>query len=348
MKWYSGENLPATHARPTFSEAWFHRHYGLEFGERYFMDAAHRTEQDRQARRLIYERFGTLGLGESDPQPKPHLEICGHRLLPALLGCEVVYQPDQPPAVEHISITPSPDLAAITKPDLTTNRWAVEFRRQAKALLARYNCVDATINHGGPLNVATNALGTQAFIFLAEASGPFRAFLGMIADLCLETYDQLTQQFEPQLPLGRELFLGNCPVVMVDPATYRNQVLPADRYLRSQVEKFGLHHCGAMDRYLADYKTLGRCEYIEVGWGSDLAKVREAFPSTTLDLMINIPAVEAMPFDRLAETLRDMLVQSRPATLVRDIFMADIGADVPNTTVENFVEAVNQAFGARS
>jgi len=131
---------------------------------------------------------------------------------------------------------------------------------------------------------------------------------------------------------------------MLDPATYRDEVFPADHYIRERVKKFGLHHCGPMDRYLDQYKLLGPCEYIEVGWGSTVAKVRDAFPATTLDLMINIPAVQVMPCDRLADTLREMVEQAAPRALIRDIYMADIGPDVADAIVENFVEAVNAAL----
>ncbi len=345
MKWYSGENLPVTHARPTFSEAWFHKNYGLDFGERYFMDPLFRTEQDRDAVRLLHERFGPLGLGKKDPPPRPHLEICGHRFLPALLGCEVVYQVDQPPAVRHLQASSIQEIGAIPRPDLVSNRWVREFQKQGTVLLERYGGVDATINHGGPLNVATNALGTTAFLCLAEPSPEFGAFLRMIAELCVETYDRLTLPMNPALDPGRELFIGNCPVMMLDPGTYRTEVLPADQYMRGRVNKFGLHHCGPMDRYLEDYQSLGPCEYIEVGWGSSVAKVRSAFPSTTLDLMINIPDVQKMARDRMAERLCEMVAEARPQPLIRDIYMADIGPDVPDAVVENFVEAVNAAFG---
>ncbi len=344
MKWYAGENLPATHARPTFSEAWFHRCYGMDFGERYFLDPIFRTEQDREARRLLHERFGALGLGKKDPLPQPHLEVCGHRFLPALLGCEVVYQPDQPPAVRHLPAASAREVAAIPKRDLATHRWAREFRRQGQALRDRYGAVDATINHGGPLNVASNALGLEAFSFLADGSAEFRAFLRAMAELCLDTYDQLTLPLNPHLDPGRELFLGNCPVMMLAPTTYRNEVFPADYWLRRQVKRFGLHHCGPMDRYLGDYQALGPCDYVEVGWGSALAKVREAFPATPLDLMINIPAVQAMPRGRLGDTLREMVLQAAPQNLIRDIFMADVGPEVPDAVIENFVWAVDAAF----
>jgi hypothetical protein len=370
MKWYAGENLPATHAKPTFSEAWFHRRFGFEFGERYFTDPIWRTEQDRQARRVLYERFGALGLGSSDPRPQPHLEICGHRFLPALLGCEIHYEVDQAPAARHLSVASAGELSKLPKPDLIANCWAREFRRQAQVLFDRYGHVDASINHGGPLNVASNTLGSPAFLWLAEASGPVREFLRSVAELCLETYDQLTLPFSQDrcekaligktetgetpvlrsagLDQGRELFIGNCPVMMLAPRTYREEVLPADQYLRRGVKRFGLHHCGPMDRYLEDYKSLAPCEYIEVGWGSTVSKVRSAFPTTTLDLMINIPAVQSMPPDCLAEALREMVAQAAPSALIRDIFMADLGPEVPDAMVENFVAAVNRAFGPGS
>ena len=75
-----------------------------------------------------------------------------------------------------------------------------------------------------------------------------------------------------------------------------------------------------------------------------MARVREAFPTTTLDLMVNIPAVQVMPCDRLADTLKAMVEQAAPRALIRDIYMADIGPDVADAIVENFVEAVNAAF----
>jgi hypothetical protein len=75
-----------------------------------------------------------------------------------------------------------------------------------------------------------------------------------------------------------------------------------------------------------------------------VAKVREAFPKTTLDLMLNIPAVQTMSRDQLAATLREMVNQGAPRGLIRDIFLADIGPDVSDATVEHFVQAVNAAF----
>ena len=345
MKWYSGENLPKTHARPTFSEAWLHARYGMTFGKKYCSDPVFRTEQDREARRLLYERFGQAGVGEKDPQPRPHLEVCGHRFLPGLFSCEIVFQDDQAPTCHHLPVTSAAEIAAIPRPDLTTNRWALEFRRQGAVLLSRYGATDAAINFGGPLNGAVTILGNEGLLYLSESPEIMTKFLSLLADVCVEAYDNLTVAFDPQAAGGRQLFIGNCPVMMISPATYANVVLPADLHYRRQIKDFGLHHCGPMDRYLGAYQQLQPVEFIEVGWGSSVAAVHKAFPDSTLDLMINIYDLQNMSRPEVRELIVKMVREAGPRACLRDVWVADIGPEVPDGIVLDFVNAVDSAVG---
>jgi hypothetical protein len=345
MKWYAGENLPQTHARPTFSEAWFHSNYGLTFGEKYCSDPLFRTEQDREARRLLYDRFGQAGIGEKDPQPRPHLEVCGHRFLPGLFGCEIIFQDDQAPSCHHLPVESAAKIAAIPGPDLTMNRWAREFRRQGEILRSRYGSVDAAINFGGPLNGAVTILGNEGLAYLSESPQVMTEFLTKVADVCVEAHDKLTVAFDPQAASGRTLFIGNCPVMMISPATYGEVVLPADMYYRQRIKHFGLHHCGVMDRYLEAYQKLKPVDFVEVGWGSDVAAVHQAFPESKLDLMINIYDLQNMPRPAVRELMVKMVREVGSLACLRDVWVADIGPEVPDDVVLNFVEAVDSALG---
>ncbi len=344
MRWYPGENLPQTHAKPTFSETWLHHHCGFTFGEKYSSDPIFRTTQDMESRRVLYDHFGSVGMGSKDPEPQPHLDICGHRFPPCLLGCQIMFQDGQAPAVTHLPVHSAEDISAIQKPDLETNRWARMFREQGKTLLDRYGHVDATINVGGPINVATSAVGSEFFLYMVDSPTAARHFFDLITSLWIECYDKLTAPLSPDLDPGRGICIGNCPVGMVSPEMYSTQILPADLDLRRNVRKLALHHCGIMDRYLTAYQKLGPLEYIEVGWGSNIRAVREAFPDTILDLMINVYDVAAMSTADMREVIADMVRQGRPTNLIRDIWMADIGPDVPDRVVIDFVEAVDAAF----
>jgi uroporphyrinogen-III decarboxylase len=343
MKWYAGENLPGTHARPTFSEAWFYTNHGMTFGEKYCSDPIFRTEQDREARRLLFERFGKAGIGEKDPQPRPHLEICGHRFLPALFGCEIVFQDDQAPSYHHLPTASAAEFACIPRPDLETNRWAQQFRRQGAILLDKYGFTDAAINYGGPLNGAVAILGNEGLLYLSESPEIMTRFLSLIADVCVEAHDTLTVAFDPKAANGRQLFIGNCPVMMISPATYAKVVLPADLYYRQQIENFGLHHCGQMDRYLEAYQNLKPVDFIEVGWGSDVAAVHKAFPDSKLELMINIYDLQTMSQTDVRELMVRMVREVGSLSCLHDVWVADIGPEVPDEVILDFVEAVNWA-----
>jgi len=343
MKWYSGENLPRTHARPTFSEAWFHTHFGMTFGEKYCSDPIFRTDQDREARRVLYERFGHAGIGTKDPAPYPHLEVCGHRFLPALFGCEIVFQDDQAPSYHHLPVGSAGEINVIPRPDLATNRWAQEFRRQGKILLEKYGFTDAAINFGGPLNGAVAILGNEGLLYSSEAPVVMTQFMRMLADVCVESYDSLTLKYDPSADRRRHLFVGNCPVMMISPTTYKEVVAPADLYYRQQIGCFGLHHCGVMDKYLSAYQALEPVSFIEVGWCSSVEAVHRAFPNSKLDLMINVYDLQNMSHAEVRNLMVKMVREAGPLECLRDIWVADIGPEVTDETVLNFIEAVDSA-----
>jgi len=64
-----------------------------------WQDPIKRTELDREKRRLLYGRFGDVGLGERDPTPEPVVGIeYGDRFMSALWSCDIHYLPDQAPS----------------------------------------------------------------------------------------------------------------------------------------------------------------------------------------------------------------------------------------------------------
>jgi hypothetical protein len=83
---------------------------------------------------------------------------------------------------------------------------------------------------------------------------------------------------------------------------------------------------------------------LEFGYGSDTEAVREAFPTTVLDLLVGVSSIAAMGERELYASMRHLVQGAAPTSLVRDVFMADIGADVEDSTIEAFVDAVDAAF----
>ncbi|HSV75310.1 MAG TPA: hypothetical protein VLH79_16260 [Chthonomonadales bacterium] len=332
----------------TFSPAWHHARFGMRFGERYHRDPIHRTEQDREAARLLWDTFGDAGLGEADPPPRPHLAIAGRRFLPALFGCEIVFLEDQAPANRHLPIADPERLPALPRPDLQTNPWAVEYRRQARVLLDRWGAVDAAIDHGGPLHVVSSVFGAAAYLGLADDRREVLDALRLAAETAVETYDRLMRPLNPWLPADRDLWLGNCSVPMVSPRSYARQVLPADLIVRRAAARLSLQHCGVIDRYLEAYRTLEPLERLHLGWNSDIAAARRTFPATPMDLLMSAYDVYGMDEQGLRDTAALMAEAAAPLCLVGGVWMADVGPDVPDDTVRAFVRVVNEELARAS
>ena len=79
-----------------FYPDWFWSHYGISFDRKYYFDPETRVEARMEMDKRLYERFGDVGLGKPDPLPTPII-TAGMITLPAVFGCEIVYQDDAIP-----------------------------------------------------------------------------------------------------------------------------------------------------------------------------------------------------------------------------------------------------------
>jgi len=318
----------------TFSEQWWHARGGFDFSAEQWQDPILRTERDMAMRRWLYEQFGDVGLGEPDPGPKPTIEAYGHRFVPALFGCEIRYARNQAPCEVplHLSLE---EMAHLRAPDLETSPVIRKARRDGETLRARYGTCDGAIMWGGPLNAGLSVVGQELLSALALAPGAARHVLFTIAELLLRLHDEVCAAISPELydPAERKLALGNCPVIMVSPETYRHQVLPADRWLRAHSTTFGMHHCAVITKYLPAYQELAPLNWVQPGWGSDLAAVRRTFPEATLSLLMECSAVRDMSYDDIDETVVSMLRHARPMDRTQDIFIADVSDDISDEKI---------------
>jgi hypothetical protein len=242
-----------------FSEAWWHAYYGPG------VSAADRP-------RLLFERFGDVGLGEENPAPSAPFVggEYGDRFMAAFWGCEIVHQPGHAPAALVL-----PDarrrMASLEVPDVRTSPIAQRALDDAVALRERHGSCAAAVNYGGPLNNAVSVFGDE--ILLACAADPALAdrVLRRMAEAILAIHDEVVCRIngvDPAAAREGGWGIGNCPVCMLSPRTYRDVVLPVDLWLRCQFAgPFHLHHCGVFDAYAEVYKPLARSIHEGGGWG---------------------------------------------------------------------------------
>jgi hypothetical protein len=305
----------------TFAPAWWHANYGMSFNEQVLRDPIVRTGMEREQRRLLFDRFGDVGLGERDPQPHPCADI--------------TYAPDQAPAA-IVLVQPAERMARLQLPDLAQSPVARRFREDASILTRRYGSCDRCINIGGALNNAVSVLGEV--ILAACASDPELAgeVLMQMARLCLQVDDELVHDDITLVVTRPAGTIGNCPVCMISPETYRRVVLPVDRWYRDHYEAFSIHHCGVFHPYRFVYKAL-RPAHLDIGWGSDLRLIRAAYPDVKVSLEIQARILTGTPLDELDRTIEALVVDAGPVELITHLWVAEVGPDVADEVIRHLV-----------
>ena len=332
--------------RPTldisFAPAWWYHHYGMTFGERDWLDPIARTERDREQRRLLFERFGDVGLGERDPQPRPNIEAYGHRFMAAVWGCDIVYQKDQAPSAMVLPRA-SERMRDLRAPDFDDSPIIQRAWAEAGLLSQRYGHCDGSVNLGGPLNNAVSVLGEAILEACVAEPDLARDALHRMAETIVWVDEHVTNRISAKAtPTPRPAIgIGNCPVCLVSPHTYAGVVRPVDVWLRDQYVELNLHHCGVFHPYAGVYQAL-RPTHLDVGWGTDLRATRCAYPHTPMSLEVQVKALSELSRAGIDTLLATMIEQAGPLELITLIWVAEAGPDLPDQAVRDYMTAADR------
>jgi uroporphyrinogen-III decarboxylase len=299
-----------------FNPNWWYRTAGISFDRGFYLDAETRIQNDVAMRRVLYERFGALGLGEPDPQPRPiigSLHIAGGFVIPALLGADILFEANAAPQPKPLKLSLE-QIDAVEKPDLRETWPMVQLIASMDAVEAEHGYLVGDLNTDGLLNAAYHLYGQQLFLDFYEAPERAGRLLDIIAELivdvalyvrertgsCSISVNRMVERVDPGLFLH-----ANCSVQMISPASYRALHLPREQSMSGRIQPFGIHHCGDNAHRMAPaYADLPVC-YLEVGWGSDVANCREALPDAFLNLRLNpVRMLQGTPQEMVEDTER--------------------------------------------
>jgi hypothetical protein len=274
-------------------------------------------------RRVLHERYGDLGPGEADPQPRPiigSVHVAGGFVIPALLGADIIFAPDAAPQPKPVGLSLA-QIETLEKPDFRASWPMKQLIADMEALEAQYGYVVGDVNTDGLLNAAYHLYGQELFLDFFQAPERVRRLLDIIGELivdvalyvrqrtgsCSISVNRMVERVDPALFLH-----ANCSVQMISPASYRELHLPVERRMAGRIQPFGVHHCGDnMHKIAPLYAELPAC-YFEVGWGSDVAACREALPDAFLNLRLSpVRMLQCTP-QEIAEDTEKLLLAAGP------------------------------------
>ncbi len=301
-----------------FNPNWWHQTAGISFDEPFYMDLGQRIKNDLTMRRILHQRFGEIGMGEPDPQPRPvigSLYVAGGFVIPALLGSDIIFKPDAAPQPRAIELTTN-QIESLEKPDFHYLWPMKDLIVQMDALEAEYGYLVGDLNTDGLLNTAYHLYGQELFVDFYTAPQRVKILLEMIGELIIDVAEYVRSRTgSPSISVNRmaarydpRLFLhANCSVQMISPNSYYEMHLPIEQKMSARIQPFGIHHCGDNLHKIAPFYAELPLVFVDVGWGSDVALCRQALPKTFFNLRLNPVRMLACTPDEIAADTDQLL-----------------------------------------
>ena len=334
-----------------FNPNWWYETAGISFDQAFYMDPATRIRDDVTMRRVLWQRYRDLGLGEEGPQPRPvigSLHVAGGFVIPALLGSQIRFAADAAPQPLPHAISAA-EIDAIRKPDWR-NLWPMrELLAQMDDLQAEYGYVLGDLNTDGVLNAAYHFYGQDLFADFYLAPERVRRFLDIIGELivdvalavrawtgsCSISVNRMVERVDPRM-----FYHANCSVQMISPTSYRQLHLPVEQAMARRIQPFGIHHCGANLHKVADAYAELHPVMVDVGWGSDVRAVAAALPETFLNLRLSpIRMLRCTPQEIKLDT--EMLLQAAGAPERCGICCINMDYGTPDDNIFAMFEVVD-------
>ena len=345
MRWSTSSKLPtAAPVQFNFMPSWWHRHYGISFGERMFSDPEYRARMAREMHRLAHERFGEVGLGESNPEMVYFSDDLSNATLPAAFGCPVVCAEDNYPVNSPL---PEEELRKISLPEDITKVYPFrEIIRQAESVNTRHNAdLHPSWNVMGVQNIAVQIAGSNFFV-------QYYTDPELAKRLLDDAREMMVRSLNYFLSVGSRLeFLcnANCTVPLAGPKIYRDHLFAQEERLYTAVTRQGIgyaiHHCGHFDDYADLYRKIKHVVFIEIGWGSDLRLALDLFPEAKVQYIVSFQFIQDGPPKKIKEFMQSIIESAGPDVGRLSFHIADLEYGIPDEHVRAVVEGLLKKGG---
>ena len=325
-----------------FHPSWWHRHAGISFDESFFYDPRRRVEDEQRMEQLLYDRFGDLGLGEDHLRALPQVgavHLASGYLLSEMLGCHVDYYEDAPPQVNcaHRETLDFEVRDAFLSP---------AFRRLARLidqLKARHGYVVGDINWGGVLNLAIDVRGEEIFTDMQLQPERAMVFFRKIAQVIdkFVWYIQVNTGTS-SISVNRTARLFDYPVAihsecshtMISEEDYRRFLLSIDQQWSLQHSPYGIHYCGRDPHRMASaFAEVPELTFLDVGWGGDVALLRQYLPETFFNIRLNPVDIQRYTLDELRQCITERVAASGSDLTLTGLCCVNMDQDVTDQRI---------------
>jgi len=296
--------------------AWWYNNAGITFDEDFFYDPNRRVEDEKKMEQILYEKWGKYGLGKDKEKNLPVIgpvHLAAGYLISEMLGCKVEYTESAPPQVIPAQ---RGDLDIKADDAFESEAWK-RFEKVCEQLKDKHGYLVGDVNWAGILNVAMDLRGEVIFIDMFDKPDKVHNFFGEIAKV-LERFtkwigkqtattsisvNRVVRHFKKPLMLHSE-----CSHTMISVDDYKKFLMKYDMEWAKKYRPYGIHFCGKdPHRYAGVFAELGELDFLDVGWGGDVAKLREKLPNKFLDIRLSPVEIIEDDISDIEKNIRELV-----------------------------------------
>lgn len=299
--------------------SWWYRHEGISFDEDFFFHPARRVEVERRMERVLHERWGRFGLGEAYGEDRPvvgPVHLAAGYLTSAMLGCRIEFAADSSPQVIPANL----DKLTLSVEEAFRSSAFRRFEQLLESLKTRFGYLTGDVGWGGVLNTALDLRGQAFFMDLVDqpaVAADFAATIAAVTERFTQGIAAATGSTSVSVNrnvrhIPRPVHLhSECSNVMISTRTYEEFFLPFDVAWCNRWRPYGIHHCGAdPHRFAASYAKVPHLDFLDVGWGGDVARLRQHLPETFLNLRLSPVEIVKQTPEQIRQTIRALVAAS--------------------------------------
>jgi hypothetical protein len=330
-----------------FTPGWYRSRLGIDFSEQWHTDPLFRFETLTKMKSHLHECFPEVSYfvpgGNPDHSCATISGVYGIMFMSGLFGLEVEYREDNWPDAaggknltkEELEASPVPLPGENYELFLQGHPLFTGLMNQMTVLEERFSIIPGYMNYQGILNIALKLRGQDIFLDLYDdpefVHTLFRRIAGLIGAVSKRIQ---ARQRASGFPVNL-LSMSNCVINMCRPEQYAEYLLPLDRELSTEYERFGIHTCNwDATPYLEDINTIEGLGYLDTGPMADLEKIRSLFSDTRRAVLYSPVWLIEKDETEIASDLEDIARKYAPC----DIVLADVESNTTDQRVHNFLK----------
>ena len=150
---------------------------------------------------------------------------------------------------------------------------------------------------------------------------------------------------------NKSLFLhSECSHTMISSQDYETFLMPYDSKWSTHYRPFGIHYCGDDPHRFGElFAKLPSLDFLDVGWGGDIKKLRKFLPNTFLNIRLSPVEIRNQSLFEIESTI-ERLVKDSGNPYLTGVCCINMDSDVPEqsiTTVFKTVAKLRERFSLK-